>query len=258
MSGKHVDVTLRLIDKITGPLKNAEDKLTRTANQWTKAGRQIQNAGKNISNVGSSLTKSITVPVAGAGIACLKVASDFEKGMSTVQSICGASGKELQNLSDKAKEMGAKTKFSATEATDAFKYMAMAGWNTQEMMDGIEGVMYLAGATGEDLAQTSDIVTDALTAFGMSAKETNRFVDVLAKTANNSNTNVGMLGESFQYVAPVAGALKYSVEDVSTALGLMANSGVKASMSGTALRSWLSRMADPTDKVEAAMKKLGI
>lgn len=258
MSGKHVDVTLRLIDKITGPLKNAEDKLTRTANQWTKAGKQIQRTGNSISAVGEKLTKNITVPVAGAGFACLKVASDFEKGMSTVQSICGASGKELQNLSDKAKEMGAKTKFSATEATDAFKYMAMAGWNTQEMMNGIEGVMYLAGATGEDLAQTSDIVTDALTAFGMSAKETNRFVDVLAKTANNSNTNVGMLGESFQYVAPVAGALKYNVEDISTALGLMANSGVKASMSGTSLRSWLSRMADPTDKVEAAMKKLGI
>lgn len=258
MAGKFVDVTLRLIDKMTSPLNSAGAKLKDSANQWTKAGKQIQSTGKSISAVGAGMTKAVTIPIVGAGVAAVKTAADFEKGMSAVQSICGASGKDLQMLSDKAKEMGAKTKFSATEATEAFKYMGMAGWNTGQMMDGIEGVMHLAGATGEDLASTSDIVTDAITAFGLSAKDTNMFVDVLAQTANRSNTDVGMLGESFKYVAPVAGSLKYNVQDVSTALGLMANSGIKASTAGTSLRSWMSRMAAPTDQVSAAMKAVGI
>lgn len=258
MAGKFVDVTLRLIDKMTSPLNSAGAKLKDSANQWTKAGKQIQSTGKSISAVGAGMTKAVTIPIVGAGVAAVKTAADFEKGMSTVQSICGASGKDLQMLSDKAKEMGAKTKFYATEATEAFKYMGMAGWNTGQMMDGIEGVMHLAGATGEDLASTSDIVTDAITAFGLSAKDTNMFVDVLAQTANRSNTDVGMLGESFKYVAPVAGSLKYNVQDVSTALGIMANSGIKASTAGTSLRSWMSRMAAPTDQVSAAMKAVGI
>lgn len=258
MAGKFVDVTLRLIDKMTSPLNSAGAKLKDSAKQWERAGKQIQSVGKNIEKVGTGMTKAVTLPVIGAGVAAVKTAADFEKGMSGVQAICGATGGELAELSEKAKEMGAKTKFSATEATDAFKYMAMAGWDSSQMMSGIEGIMHLAGATEEDLASTSDIVTDAITAFGLSAKDTNMFVDVLAQTANRSNTDVGMLGESFKYVAPVAGAMKYSVQDVATALGLMANNGVKASTAGTSLRSWISRMAAPTDAVAAAMKAVGI
>lgn len=258
MAGKIVDVTIRLIDKVTKPLSGINNDLKKSAGQWTRAGKQIENAGKTISNVGSNMTKTVTTPLVGMGVACVKVATDFEAGMSKVASISNATAEEIGKLSEKAKEMGAKTKFSATEASDAFSYMAMAGWKTSEMLDGIEGVMYLAGATGEDLAMTSDIVTDALTAFGMKANETNRFVDVLAQTANSTNTDVAMLGESFQYVAPVAGALKYSVEDTAVALGLMANSGIKASQAGTSMRSWLSRMASPTDAVAGAMSELGI
>jgi TP901 family phage tail tape measure protein len=175
-----------------------------------------------------------------------------------VQSIAGATSDEIGTLGEKAKEMGAKTKFSATEATEAYQYMAMAGWKTEDMLNGIEGIMYLAGATGQDLASTSDIVTDALTAFGKSAQDTQQFVDVMAKTASNANTDVGMLGESFKYVAPVAGAMKYSIEDTSLALGLMANAGVKASSAGTALRSWITRMASPTKQSAEAMEALGI
>lgn len=258
MAGKFVDVTLRLIDKMSSPLNVVGSNLSKSAKQISRAGKEVEKAGKNIAKVGSNMTKCFTVPIAGAGVACLKLASDFETGMSKVKSIAGATSEQMDMLSEKAKEMGAKTKYSATEATEAFSYMAMAGWNTEAMMAGIEGVMYLAGATGEDLASTSDIVTDALTAFGMAADETQRFVDVLAQTANKSNTNVAMLGESFKYVAPVAGALGYNVEDVSTALGLMANSGIKASNAGTALRSWLTNMANPTEKSANAMKDLGI
>ena len=255
---KIVDVTLKLIDKLSSPLNAVADNLRRNANQWTKAGKQIEKTGKTIAGVGGSLTKTVTAPIAGLGIASVKMAADFEKGMSTVQSISGATGADLETLSKKAKEMGLKTKYSASESTEAFKYMAMAGWKAGEMVDGIEGIMYLAGATGEDLAGTSDIVTDALTAFGMQAKDTNKFVDVLAQTANNSNTSVSMLGESFKYVAPVAGALKFNAQDVSTALGLMANSGIKASSAGTALRSLFTRMAKPTKESQAAMDALGI
>jgi len=196
--------------------------------------------------------------IAQIGKAAVSAGSDFEAGMSQVSAISGATGSDLEALTEKAKEMGAKTKFSATESTQAFKYMAMAGWKTADMLDGIGGVMDLAAASGEDLASTSDIVTDALTAFGLSAKDSGHFADVLAKASSNSNTNVGMMGETFKYVAPVAGALGYSVEDTAVAVGLMANAGIKASQAGTSLRAILSRMAKPTDEVQAAMDALGI
>ena len=178
--------------------------------------------------------------------------------MSKVSAISGATGAELDALSDKAKEMGAKTKFSATEAASAFEYMAMAGWKTEDMLNGIEGVMNLAAASGEDLASTSDIVTDALTAFGLTAQDSTHFADILAQASSNANTNVGMMGETFKYVAPVAGALGYSAEDTATAIGLMANAGIKGSQAGTALRSIMSRLAKPTDEVQSAMDALGI
>lgn len=256
--GKIVDVTLRLVDKMSSPLRIAGTYLQDNARQWIKAGKQIERSGKAIAGVGANLTKTVTAPIAGIGVASVKLAADFEKGMSTVQSISGATGEELEKLSKTAKEMGLKTKYSASESTEAFKYMAMAGWKAKEMAEGIEGIMYLAGATGEDLAGTSDIVTDALTAFGMKANDTKDFVDVLAQTANKSNTSVSMLGESFKYVAPVAGALQFNVQDVSTALGLMANSGIKASSAGTALRSLFTRMAKPTKESQTAMDALGI
>lgn len=178
--------------------------------------------------------------------------------MSQVQAISGATGSELNKLTKKAEEMGGTTKFTAEESAEAFKYMAMAGWKTDDMLGGIEGILNLAAASGEDLATTSDIVTDALTAFGMKASEAGHFSDVLAQAASNANTDVSMMGESFKYVAPVAGAMKYKVEDVSLALGLMANSSVKGSMAGTALKTSLANMAAPTDKMTEAMDKYGI
>lgn len=194
----------------------------------------------------------------GLGAAAIKVGSGFEAEMSKVEAISGATGEELESLTGKAKEMGAKTKFSASESAQAMEYMAMAGWEAGDMLTGIEGIMNLAAASGEDLALTSDIVTDALTAFGMEAGEAGDFADIMAAASANANTNVSMLGESFKYVAPVAGALTYTAEDTAVALGLMANSGIKASQGGTALRSILSRLAKPTSEVQGAMDDLGI
>ena len=196
--------------------------------------------------------------VVGIGTAAIKTGADFEAAMSNVAAISGATGDDLKSLTDKAKEMGAKTKFSATESAEAFSYMAMAGWKTTDMLEGIEGIMNLAAASGEDLATTSDIVTDALTAFGLSAKDSTHFADVLAQASSNANTNVGLIGETFKYVAPVAGALGFSAEDCATAIGLMANSGIKASQAGTSLRSIITRMAKPTKDVQGAMDALGV
>lgn len=209
-------------------------------------------------NVGSVMTKYVTTPIVGVGTAAVATAAKFESAMSEVAAISGSSGKDLEALTDKAKQMGATTKFSASEAAAALKYMAMAGWDTQSMLDGIDGVMNLAAASGEDLATTSDIVTDALTAFGMSASDSAKFADILATASNKANTNVSMLGESFKYVAPVAGSLGYTAEDTSIALGLMANSGIKASQAGTSLRGAISRLIKPTDDAADYMDKYHI
>lgn len=204
--------------------------------------------------IGSSFTKFLTLPIVGLGTAFAKITSDFDTGMSKVQAISGATGDDLESLRDKAKEMGAATKFSATESAEAFTYMAMAGWKTEDMLNGIEGVMNLAAASGEDLALTSDIVTDAITAFGLSAEDSSRFADVLAAASSNSNTNVAMMGETFKYVAPLAGAFGYTVEETAEQIGLMANAGVKSGQAGTALRQVFTRLNSATYENLVAME----
>lgn len=232
-------------------LKTFQDSSATTKDKLTALSSAMGQTGK-------SMTKFVTLPLAGVGAAMVKTTADFEAGMSQVQAISGATGEDLKALSDKAKEMGAVTKFSASESAEALKYMAMAGWDTQKMLDGLPGVMNLAAASGEDLGTVSDIVTDALTALGMKAEEAGHFADVLAQASSKSNTNVGMMGETFKYVAPLAGSLGYSCEDVATAIGLMANAGIKGSQAGTSLRSVLTRMAKPTKESANAMQALGV
>lgn len=182
----------------------------------------------------------------------------FEAAMSKVQAVSGAAGADMDKLTKKAEEMGNRTKFSATESAEALNYMAMAGWKTKDMLNGIEGIMYLAGASGESLATVSDIVTDAITAFGMQAKDSSHFADVLAVASSNANTNVAMMGETFKYVGAASGALGYSVDDAALAIGLMANSGIKASQAGTELNSIFTRLATNTNGARSAVENLGI
>lgn len=226
--------------------------------QIGEVGKKLQEAGDKISGVGADLTKSVTTPIAALGTLAVKTASDFDSAMSQVAAVSGATGEELEALRDKAREMGAKTKFSASEAAEAMNYMAMAGWKTEDMLGGIEGIMNLAAASGEDLATTSDIVTDALTAFGLSAEDSGHFADILASASSNANTNVSLMGETFKYVAPLAGSLGYSAEDTATAIGLMANAGIKGSQAGTSLRSVMTRLAKPTKESQTAMDALGL
>lgn len=237
--------------------KTALSDLKIFQDQSASFGDKMNALGSSLTSSGKSLTTAVTLPVVGLGTAAVKTAADFDSAMAEVQAISGSTGSEFDSLRDKAKEMGAETKFSASESAEAMKYMAMAGWKTEDMLSGIEGIMNLAAASGENLGSVSDIVTDALTAFGLQAKDSAHFSDVLAAASNNANTNVSMLGESFKYVAPVAGSLGFSVEDTSTALGLMANSGIKASAAGTALRTILTNMVKPTDQMQAAMDTLG-
>lgn len=263
MADGHVKLEVELDESgaVIG-LKKVEEK---AKNSFEGLGTFAQKGFGVVKDTASAVTEVSVKAIAaasaaiGAGIgASIKVGAEFEAEMSKVSAISGATGDELDQLCEKAKQMGADTKFGATEAAQAMEYMAMAGWKTADMLDGIEGIMNLAAASGEDLASTSDIVTDALTAFNMTAEESTHFADVLAKASANANTNVGMMGDTFKYVAPVAGALGFTAEDTAVAIGLMANSGIKASQAGTALRSILSRMAKPTDEVETAMADLGI
>ena len=244
--------------KFTKGFASARNDLQQFNNSFASISTRLTELSNAMVATGSVLTKSVSVPLLTIGAAALKTTADFDAGMSEVKAISGATGTEFKQLETKAIQMGAKTKYSATEAASAFKYMAMAGWDTNDMLSGISGVMNLAAASGEDLATTSDIVTDALTAFGLSAKDSSHFADILAQASSRSNTNVGLMGETFKYVAPVAGALGYSAEDCAVAIGLMANSGIKASQAGTALRSLFTRLAKPTDTVAAAMEKYNI
>ena len=241
-------------NRFNAGMESANSQLKAWKDDNLSLGEKIKGVGGALTTIGGTLTRNVTLPLVGAGAAALTVAANFDEGMSKVQAISGATGEDLEKLRDKAREMGSKTKFSASEAADAMSYMAMAVWKTGEMLDGIEGIMNLAAASGEDLATTSDIVTDALTAFGLKAKDSAHFSDILAAASSNANTNVSMLGESFKYCAPIAGAMGYSAEDVAEALGLMANSGIKASQAGTAMRSIMTKL---TGDFKISGKELG-
>lgn len=239
-------------------LKKFEKQLRETGITAEQLGKKLDDAGKKMTDVGKNLSKKVTAPLVGLGAVATKLGMDFEAAMSEVAAISGAAGEDLAKLEALAKEMGATTKFSASEAAEGLKYMAMAGWDTQQMLEGLPGVLSLAAASGEDLGRVSDIVTDALTAFGMQASEAGEFADILAAASSNANTNVGMLGESFKYVAPVFGSLGYSAEDAALALGLMANAGIKASQAGTALRGAITRMMKPSKDAAKLIDELGL
>lgn len=196
--------------------------------------------------------------IAAAYKECNELSMEFHSTMSTVEALSGATEEEMAALTAQAKELGATTAFTATQAGEAMSYMGMAGWSAEQMLAGMPGVLSLAAASGEDLGRVSDIVTDSMTAFGLTAKDTSRYADILAATATNANTNVSMMGETFKVVAPLAGSLGYDVEDVAIATGILANSGVKASEAGTSLRGILTRLAKPTKESSDAMDALGI
>lgn len=265
------------INKATDALNQMEKQLEALPNHiqaigedFEKWGHNLENVGKTISKTGDKLTKNVTTPIVGGLAAALKETTDFDTAMSEVKAIAVTTQEALgritaeegvqqfETLRNKAREMGRETVYSATESANAMSYLARAGWNTEQIISGVDGVMALAAADGLDLATTASIVADGVTAFGKSADYASHFADILAMTSAQSNTNVEMLGESFKYVAPSAAALGYEVEDVAIALGLSANAGVKASQAGTGLRQALKNLMSPTEKVAEAADKFGV
>ena len=245
ISQEQYDALQREIIETEQELRNLQTEADKTNTAFAKigaAGEVMQNVGDKISGAGEKLLP-VTAGITALGTVAVKTGADFDSAMSKVAAVSGATGDDLQALRDKAREMGSQTKFSASEAAEAMNYMAMAGWKTEDMLSGIEGIMNLAAASGEDLATTSDIVTDALTAFGLTAADSAHFADVLAAASSNANTNVSMMGETFKYAAPVAGSLGFSVEDTAEAIGLMANAGIKSTQAGTSLRSIMTALA---------------
>lgn len=240
------EVNIRLTAMETG--------LYKTGTSLVSFGSNLTKVGDATAKVGKALVMGITAPILALGTHAVKTAAEFDAAMSKVSAVSGATGTALDMLKDKAREMGEKTKFSATDSAEAMNYMAMAGWKTVDMLDGIEGIMNLAAASGENLATTSDIVTDALTGFGKTAKDAGHLADIMAAASSNSNTNVAMMGETFKYCTPIAGALGFSMEDTAEAIGLMANSGIKASMAGTAMRAMMNNLAS---EVKLSGEKIG-
>lgn len=247
--------------KITANASSFSSALNQMNSDLSKMSSQfsgLNKLGDGMKSVGKKLTMGLTVPIAGMGAVSANTAMNFEAGMNKVSAISGATGKDLDKLSNLAKEMGAKTKFSASESAEALSYMGMAGWKTQDMLNGLPGILNLAAAGGTDLALTSDIVTDGLTALGLTASDTEKFVGIMAATVSNSNTNIELMGETLKYVGPVAGSLGIEMNDLSLAIGLMGNSGIKGSQAGTALRAGLTNLVKPTKEMKVAMEKYGV
>ena len=239
-------------------LKGALNNISKEISKVSKDFEGLKKVGEGISSVGKKLTVGLSLPIAGIGVVSGKTAMDFEAGMNKVSAISGATGKDLEKLENLAKEMGRTTKFTSLESAEALSYMGMAGWKTQDMLNGLPGILSLASAGGTDLALTSDIVTDGLTAMGLTAKDTDKFVDIMASTVSNANTSIELMGETLAYVGPVAGSLGIEMDDLSVAIGLMGNAGLKGSQAGTSLRAGLTNLVKPTKEMKNAMEKYGV
>ena len=250
--------TERQIQTYTQELAQLGDENKKVDDLTGKMTSATEAFGKMLGNVVADIVTAAISKLKDLAAEAINVGTAFDTSMSKVQAISGATGEEYDQLREKAKQLGSETKFTATQSADAFSYMAMAGWKTEDMLNGIDGVMSLAAASGADLATTSDIVTDALTAMGYKASDAGKLADVMAAAAANSNTNVELMGETFKYAAPLVGAMGYSMEDTAVAIGLMANAGVKGTQAGTALRGIITRLVSPTKQSMIAMSDLGI
>lgn len=253
-----ISTCIQFIDKFTAPSKETLKAMRKMSSEAKAAGKSIKSAGDTIANAGSKMTKSVTVPIAGVGVAAVKTAADYESAMSNVQAITGATGDDFKKLTQLGKDLGASTAWSAQECAEAMQYTGMAGWTAQQNIDGLKGILDLASASGTELARTSDIMTDAISAFGYKASDSTKFADVMTKACTAANVSVDTLGESYKYCGAICGTMGYSIDEVTTSLAVMGNMGIKGSQAGTALKNAISNMAAPTKNMKAAMDDLGI
>lgn len=256
--GRVISTCIQFIDQFTKPSKETLKAMRKMSSEAKATGKSIKSAGDTIANAGSAMTKSVTVPIAGVGIAAVKTAADYESAMSNVQAITGATGDDFKKLTQLGKDLGASTAWSAQECAEAMQYTGMAGWTAKENIDGLKGILDLASASGTDLARTSDIMTDAISAFGYKASDSAKFADVMTKACTSANVSVDTLGESYKYCGAICGTMGYSIDEITTSLAVMGNMGIKSSQAGTTLKNAISNMAAPTKNMKAAMDDLGI
>lgn len=248
-----------------GALQSLQRRLDSVATAAERAKNKVKSINpKKVGDKGGEIAKGgMELAAAGAAVSApavlsVKTAADFQEVMSKVKAITNSTDEDMSLLTKTARDLGASTKYSATEAGEAMTYLGMAGWKTEQIIAGMPGLLDLAAASGEDLARVSDIVSDDLTAFGMDASQAGHMADVMAAASTNANTNVSLMGDTFKYAGAVAGALKYSFEDVALATGLMANAGIKGEQAGTSLRAIMSRLVSPPKEAADAMNALGI
>lgn len=249
-------------------IANTEQKLKQLileASNWTKAGKAIEQFGdkvtsisNKIDNLGNTFTTSLTLPVLAIGTAAVTTGNDFEKQMSRVQAIAGATKDELTQLTDQAIELGAETSFSASEVASGMENLASAGFTTNEIMKAMPGLLDLAASSGSELATASEIAASAIRGFGLEANQAGHVADVFADAAARTNAQTEDMGEAMKYVAPVAKTVGLSIEETAAAIGIMSDAGVKGSQAGTTLRGGLTRIVKPTKMVRDAMAELGV
>lgn len=258
MATRVISTCIQFIDQFTRPSQETIKSMRKMSTEAKAAGKSIQAAGNTIASAGSTLTKSITAPIAGVAVAAVKTAADYESAMSNVKAITGATGEDFKKLEQLGKDLGASTAWSAQECAEAMQYTGMAGWTAQQNVEGLKGILDLASASGTELARTSDIMTDAISAFGYAASDSAKFADVMTKACTSANVSVDTLGESYKYCGAICGTMGYSIDEITTSLAVMGNQGIKGSQAGTALKNAISNMAAPTKNMKTAMDDLGI
>ena len=245
------------LSPFSNKLSTAMSQLSTFADNSENAGTRIEALGSSLTSVGTSLTTGLTLPIVGIGTASVSAAASFEEAMSEVQALTGATGSEFDALSEQAQELGASTRYSATEASNAMSELASAGFTTSEIMSAMPGLLDLAASGNVDLATAAGIASSTLRGFGLEASETAHVSDVLAEAAARTNAGITDTGEAMKYIAPVASAMGISIEEVTAAIGLLSNAGIQGGQAGTVLRSALSRLASPSAEAAELMGQLG-
>src|SRR5690625_1098487 len=245
------------VSNFTSSLRQATSEMRSFSSQASSQMSGMQSSANAMSSIGSTMTRNVTLPLVGVGTAAAITGAKFQRQMSTVGAVSGATGTEIEAMSNKAREMGATTMFSATEAGEGMEYLARAGYNTDEVLTSIPSVLDLAAAGAVDLGSAADITSNILSGFGMEASETAKVADILALASARSNVDVQGLGEAFKYVAPVAAMSGQSVESTTAAIGLLGDAGIQGGQAGRMLRSGLVSLLAPSDQAAALMKELG-
>src|SRR5690625_765385 len=246
------------VSNFTSSLRQATSEMRSFSSQASSQMSGMQSSANAMSSIGSTMTRNVTLPLVGIGTAATITGAKFQRQMSTVGAVSGATGADMEALSDKAREMGATTMFSATEAGEGMEFLARAGYSTDEIMTSIPSVLDLAAAGAIDLGSAADITSNILSGFGMEASETAKVANILALASARSNVEVQGLGEAFKYVGPVASMAGLSIEDTTAAVGLLGDAGIQGGQAGRMLRSGIQSLLAPSDQAAALMEELGI